>query len=334
VKTRTSRSWFGWIVVIVLLGAVGAGVYAAVRSPGDPRACEALARARIARLLAAPGISLSCPGVETAPLEASHVLDAEDPSALITLVTAEKGSAVAVVPGAGARGIGRSLGKFAHIAGLRGVVFSPRIAVYAPFRESALGEKEREALPHVARALLRGAREPSMSSFPPSLRRVERVEVMVSLLQNGQPRLWRSARGTNIARALLTAARVARDRWQERETAMGGPLRERLGELDVQVSLLSEDGTLASTGRTLVDAVTTSAHGLGFDHRSNWHYLLPADVQKRGKGSPYRALSELVREQSLLPGVLDEPNTRVYRFVVLPLGTSRAAAVASGGRSD
>jgi len=135
--------------------------------------------------------------------------------------------------------------------------------------------------------------------------------------------LWRSARGTSIARALMTAARVARERWREREQAMGGPLSKRLIELDVEVALLSEDGTFVHPQRTLVDRAITPLHGMGFDHRTAWHYLLPNDVRKR-KGKPFDALSAQITEQGLPLSILAESDTRVYRFVPLTLGVSKA----------
>jgi len=162
-----------------------------------------------------------------------------------------------------------------------------------------------------------------VTSFPAALRRVERVEVMVMLSQRGEPRLWRSARGTSIARALLTATRVARDRWREREQAMGGPLPQKLVDLDVEVSLLSEDGALGSAQRTFVDRAITPAHGVGFDYRTAWHYLLPRDVARRKKG-PFQALSELIIDQGLALSVLGESDTRLYRFVPVSLGVSKA----------
>jgi hypothetical protein len=172
--------------------------------------------------------------------------------------------------------------------------------------------------------LLRGAREPNLASFPAALRRVERVEVIVTLSERGEARLWRSARGTSLARTLLTATRVARDRWHEREQAMGGPLPKRLLSLDVDVGLLSEDGTLVDTQRSFVDRAVTPQHGVGFDYRSGWHYLSPIDVQKRGQGSAFAALTSLLSEQGLGASALRDPDMRVYRFVPRLLSVSKA----------
>jgi hypothetical protein len=276
-------------------------------------------------LFAEEGVRLSCEGVHVESVRAlgASVLTSDDAAALCTALGAHKGGAVAVLPDSGSRGVGKQLGAFAHVSGLRGVLLSSELAIYAPAHELALSVAEREALAYVTRVLFRGAREPSVASFPAALRRVERVEVMVMLSQRGDPRLWRSARGTSIARALLTATRVARDRWREREQAMGGPLPKKLVELDVDVSLLSEDGTLGSAQRTFVDRAVTPAHGVGFDYRTAWHYLLPRDVARRTKGS-FQALSELIVDQGLPLSVLGESDTRLYRFVPIALGSSKA----------
>jgi hypothetical protein len=144
---------------------------------------------------------------------------------------------------------------------------------------------------------------------------------MVLLSRNGEPRLWRSARATSIARALLTATRVARDRWREREQTMGGPLTKRLLELDVEVLLLSEDGTLLTTQKAFVNSALHAEHGIGFDYRTSWHYVLPRDLSRQG--GPFAALSKQLKEQGLTLAAL-ETDARVYRFVPLSLAVSKA----------
>ncbi len=289
-----------------------------------PALCDALAKQRVVRVFADDGASLRCAGVrvERVSGELARALDG-DAGQLTAALSARKGSALALVPGGRARGVGRQLAGLAFVPGLRAVALAPELAVYAPARELVLSAPEREALAYVARALFRGAREPNLASFPPALRRVERVEVMVLLSRRGEPRLWRSARGTSIARALLTATRVARDRWREREQAMGGPLANRLLELDVEVSLLSEDGTLLDVQRAFVDRAVTSGHGVGFDYRTAWHYVLPADLA-RYQGSAHQALTGQIAEQGLPLSILGQSETRVYRFVPISLGVSKA----------
>lgn len=286
--------------------------------------CEALARSRIAFVHADGEVALRCADVqvERADAAVAAALAGDDPEVLARALRERKASSVALVPSTGRAGVAGKLAALAPVVGLRAVALSPELAVYAPTREITLSLAERDALAYVARALFRGAREPSVASFPPDLRRVERVEVMVTLGQGGEPRLWRSARGTSIARALLTATRVARDRWREREQAMGGPLAQRLLELDVDVSLLSEDGTLVGAQRAFVDRAVSPTHGIGFDYRTAWHYVLPREVQRRKGG--YSALSTQLKDVGLDPAVLLEPDTRLYRFTVIPLGSSKA----------
>ncbi|MDB4972947.1 MAG: hypothetical protein JWN48_1288 [Myxococcaceae bacterium] len=297
----------------------------------EPAACTALAQSRVVHVFAADGVELRCTGVRLESARSlAGPLGATEGEALAAALRKVKGSAIAVVPqqapGTGSpapQPLSDQLAMLQHVPSLRAVLLSPELAVYVPAREVELSFAEREALAYVARVLFRGAREPSVASFPAALRRVERVEVMVMLSQRGEPRLWRSARGTSIARALLTATRVARERWREREQAMGGPLAKRLIELDVEVALLSEDGYLLRTQRSFVDRAITAMHGIGFDYRTAWHYLLPRDVRKR-KGGPFAALSAQITEQGLPLSILGESDTRVYRFVPLTLGLSRA----------
>lgn len=311
------------VVGVVLSGVLWVGFEQL--APGSaPGLCEALSRRRIVHVHAAPGAVLRCEGVvvEPAAPDVTAALAGSDAAPLVQALRAKKASAVAVTPGAVRVGLAGQLAAFAHVPGLRAVVIAPELTIYAPAHEIDLSLAERDALAYVARALFRGAREPNIASFPPDLRRVERVEVMVSLGRGGEPRLWRSARGTSIARALLTATRVARDRWREREQAMGGPLAEKLLELDVEVALLSEDGTLVGAQHGFVDRAITPVHGIGFDHRTAWHYVLPRDVARRKGG--YAALSAQIKDVGLTGAILAERDTRLYRFVVVPLGSSKA----------
>ena len=106
---------------------------------------------------------------------------------------------------------------------------------------------------------------------------------------------------------------------------MGGPLVDQLASLDVEVALLAEDGTLLSTQPAFVDRAVSTEHGVGFDRRTAWHYVLPAEVQRRKGGAA--ALSQQLSDLGLSAAVLSESDTRVYRFVQTPLGTSRAPRV-------
>ena len=312
--------------VLVLSGGALVVGMSWLTTGNDPLLCAALGKQRIVQVYT-QGPRLRCEGVSVRPLASAAwapLLKGDDPAPLASALMEEKGTAVAIVPEETARGLLGRLGRFESIPGLNTTVLGPELVVFTARGQRALSLREQDALAYVARAVLRGAREPRIASFPSAVRRVERVEVMVSILSGGSPRLWRSARGTSIARALMTATRVARDRWREREQAMGGPLREQLGELDVEVSLLQEDGTLLSVEEGFVNRATSPDHGLGYDYRNGWHYVLPEAVATRGGGSPYKALTSLVRDQGLGAGVLAERGTRVYRFVPRTIGRSAA----------
>jgi len=323
-----------WVAFLTLLSG-SALALVTLRQATDPRVCEALARADLRTIVATEGALLRCEGVRviTAP-DVNALLQGTDAAALAKKLGSTRATGLAVLPGQkGSTLLGR-ISSLEHMPMLRGIALSPDVVVVAAAPDLDLKQEERDALAYVSRALFRGAREPSASSFPPALRRVLRVEVMVALVDRGEPRLWRSARGTSISRALLTATRVARERWREREAAMGGPLAQRLSALDVEVSLLQEDGTLAHSTAGFVDRAITKAHGVGFDYRSDWHYSLPTDVVRQGRGSPFRALSSLASERGLPASVLTEPGVRLYRFVPVALGASRASPSASAEPSD
>lgn len=323
------KTWF--VIAGLLAAALAATALLRLRRQEDPELCAALAQRRIVQLNLAPGARVECPGVATRspgqPLLAA--LRGGDPQPLAALLTAEKGAALALAPQAAGQGVAGRLAALEFVVGLRALTLAPERVIVAPYHEPDLTLRERDALAYVARALLHGAREPALSSFPPALRRVERVEVMVLLRERGEARLWRSARGTSIARALLTATRVARERWREREGAMGGPLTRRLLDLDVEVSLLSEDGTLLSRDAGFIDRAISAQHGIGIEYKSSWHYLLPEDVVRRGNGSAQRALLALLNDQGLNPAVLGESALRLYRFVALTLGVSKAPLTGS-----
>jgi hypothetical protein len=330
VSTAISRrSWF--VIGGLLAALLAAAALLRLRREEDPELCAALAQRRIVHLYLAAGARVECPGVAArapdGPLLAA--LGGADPQPLGALLSSQKGTALALGPHAPGAGVSGRLGALEFVPGLRALALAPERLVVAPYHEPDLSLRERDALAYVARALLHGAREPALSSFPPALRRVERVEVMVLLRERGEARLWRSARGTSIARALLTATRVARERWRERESAMGGPLARRLLDLDVEVSLLSEDGVLLSRDSGFVDRAVGAQYGIGFEYKSGWHYLLPEDVVKRGNGSAQRALVALLNDQGLPPAVLGQSALRLYRFVALTLGVSKAPLTGS-----
>ncbi len=222
------------------------------------------------------------------------------------------------------------LGRYDSFERLACVYLTPAVALYAPRTELALSPMLSGALAHVARSVVAGTGVPRVQSFPEPLRRIRNVEVMVLLSDGDRPRLWRSARGSSIARALLTAAVVARQRWMEREAAMGGPLDRVLPTLDVSVHVLDEDGTLASRTPGFVDSVFGPSQGVAFEHRGNWRYLLPDATRERGQGSAVRAYAALFGDADMAPESLDRPDVRLYRSVARRLAISPAPRASSG----
>ena len=138
-------------------------------------------------------------------------------------------------------------------------------------------------------------------------------------------------RGSSIARALLTASTVARQRWAERETAMGGPLDRQLRLLEVEVFLLEEDGTLGSRSPSFVDRAFRPEHGVAYDHLGTWRYLLPDATRARGEGSAVRAYHSLFDESDMEPDSLDRPEVRLYRMLARRLAISAAPGLSRDG---
>lgn len=216
------------------------------------------------------------------------------------------------------------LGAYEQVEGLQAEYLAPAAALYVPHELEPLSEVHLAALAHVARELVAGTRPPRVSSFPEPLRRIRDVEVMVMLKRRGRRRLWRSARGSSIGRALITAAVVARQRWQERQQAMGAPIDDMLDELDVGVTLLGEDGNLGDRTPAFVNSVFTARHGVAYERHGAWRYLLPAATGERGGGSAANAYEELFVEQGLEPDAFHRSDIRLYRLVTTVLAVSPA----------
>lgn len=234
--------------------------------------------------------------------------------------------------GAGGGGLAARLARAEHLPGLRGVVLSPAAHVYAVDPRPPLGPVVEAALARVARAVVGGARAPRVSSFPEAARAPGNVEVMVLLRERGRARLWRSARSSSVARGLVTAALVARRRWAERERAMGGPLDDKLPWLDVELALLSEDGTLAARSPGFVERVFTPAHGVAYERKGAWRYLLPGATWADGS-TAVQAYERLFVDHGLPAESLGRRDLRLYRLVSETLARSPAPRGASRGAS-
>lgn len=250
-------------------------------------------------------------------------LDGSDPAPLIAILRDQQVDALLLRPAQGPRSVSSlraRLHRYEPIEGLRGLQLSPSIALYALEPLASLPAAQRNALAVVARRVVGGERSPQVASFPEPLRRVHPVEVMVLLREGDQARLWRSARGSSLARALLTAAEVARERWHEREQAMGGPLDRLLPRLQVEVSLLIDDGTVALRDPAFIDRVFFPVHGVGYERKGAWRYLLPDDTAEHGRASA--AYRKLFADDGLPVDSFDRHELRLYRLRVYPLAVS------------
>jgi hypothetical protein len=334
-----------FVVSLVLLAVVSAaaGAYGALRRQSAlgelPQALEG--RGKVVRIGEGPLADLRAAGSTIVPVERAPAVAAalrgHDPEALLAAMRAEGVSALLVgAPPSGAPPRAEALAPdavvqarleaYARTSPLRAVHLAPAGALYEPEPTADLEVAHREALARIARAIVGGAPPPPITAFPEPLRRVESVEVMVLLRDAGTPRLWRSARGSSIARALVTASIVARQRWHERESAMGGPLDALLPRLEVEVALLLEDGTLDARDPAFLDRVFTPAHGVAYERRASWRYLLPQATRQEGEGSAARAYQRLFAQNGLPASALENRDCRLYRLAVQPLSTSSAAA--------
>lgn len=287
-----------------------------------------------ADLLTIPAVDATLIPAESAPMRAA--LQSEDEAALVAAMNEAGARAILAEWAATTDGSERSnqarLQRYDAFAQLGCVYLTPRVALYELRDALQIPPLLSGALAHVARVVVAGGAVPRVQSFPEPLRRIHNVEVMVLLSQGGTPRLWRSARGSSIARALLTAAVVARQRWNERESAMGGPLARVLPTLDVRVDLLDEDGTLSARDQPFIDRAFSPTHGVAYEHRGNWHYLLPEATRERGEGSSFRAYTSLLSDGDLPPEGLQRSDVRLYRSLARVVAESPAPS--RGGGTD
>jgi hypothetical protein len=211
-----------------------------------------------------------------------------------------------------------------RILGMRGVVFSSEASLYINNPVEELPAASKEAIAVVARGIIGGAKPPRVTSFPQFVQRARDAEVMVILRQGTHERLWRSAKGNSIARALITSCTTARKRWMERERAMGGRLDDLLTHLDIDIFLLEDDGTVLTRDDRFIDRVFTKENGIAYQWRGTWRFLLPAATAEAGKGSAVRAYQKLLRENALPLDSLQRKELRLYRLAVTPLAESPA----------
>lgn len=275
-------------------------------------------------------------------------LEANDGGTFVqTLDRSEQVSGVLVSTTESGDSVAARLARFEHVDGLSAKLLSGDYAFYARSEALPIGEYG-ELIPQIARQILGGASRPPLASFPPILREPGEVEVLVVLRDRGVRRLWRSARGTTIASALITASMTARSRWRERESALGGPLGDRLDRLDVEVYLIEHAGvletrTLSFFERALPEPEAGSeaarvgpeleVHGFGlaFNSTSGWKYLLPrATAETRARGGMGAAVERLFEEARMPDASLDNTGIEFFRIRLRFLGAHSEAEQLQG----
>ena len=255
-------------------------------------------------------------------------LAGQDADALSRALEQARVSALLIEPELAASGqpsvtLRARLQRFGRVPGLHGLFLSRTAVLYAPDLTRELSPLHREALATVARALVAGARPPRVSSFPEPLRRLRPVEVMVLLRSGDDPRLWRSARGSSIASALITAATVARERWHEREQAMGGTLDRALPRLTVDVALLDDDGTLGERDAAFIDrALFPACMASPTSAKAHGVTCCPDAAREEGKGRASQAFRKLFVDDGLPEDSFGRHELRLYRLAVQTLATS------------
>ncbi|MGB8331336.1 MAG: hypothetical protein WCE62_14520 [Polyangiales bacterium] len=198
------------------------------------------------------------------------------------------------------------------VRGFRGEALTPEGLLYVvDDTEWPVAIADR-VLARVARGILEGSAPPPLEAFPEALTLSQAVEVLVMLSGGNGPRLWRSARAQSIADALVTASLAARQRWDERTEMMGGPLGERLDQLDIEVAFLFDDGTFDRRAVSLIDTLVKREHGVAYEQPSRWRYLLPSAT--RAAGSPTAAYKRLFRENDLPEDSFERRDLRLYRM--------------------
>ena len=189
-----------------------------------------------------------------------------------------------------------------------------------------------QVLGRVARQVLEGGEPPPIDAYPRELQRLQSVEVLVLLRGPDGPRLWRSARAESIPEGLNTAALAARTRWEERSETMGGPLGDRLDQLDVEVALLFDDGTLDVQTPTLIDALVKPLHGVAYEQPTRWRYTLPAATH-RGR-TPSEAYRELFVDNGMEEESFNRNDLRLYRMHMRTLSVDHGSAGSSRAGVD
>src|SRR4029077_17734411 len=100
-----------------------------------------------------------------------------------------------------------------------------------------------------------------------------------------------------------------------------------------ELSLLQDDGEIGVRSDAFVDRVVTAEHGVGYERKGGWHYLLPDATHHAGR-SPSQAYQQLFNDDGLESDSLDSRELRLYRLAVQRIGVSEPQPVPDDGLSD
>ncbi len=301
------RSW-----LLAILGVIGALL---LWRQSRPEASDALLQWTKVAALVAPPVGPSWERVAAYP-EVQEAVKGSDPVRLREALEAAglQGLWVGVSVGLSSRGdlpLARRFAAGAVVRGFRGAVLTPQGLLYVVDETKWPVVISDRVLARVARRILEGSAPPPMDAFPKELTEEQAVEVLIVLSGGTGPRLWRSARAHSIAEGLVTASLAARERWEERAETMGGPLGERLDQLDVEVAFLFDDGTFDAGATSLIDALVKPQHGVAYEQPARWRYLMPRATHSAD--SPTDAYKQLFRDNGLPEDSFGRSDLRLYR---------------------
>lgn len=301
----------GWLLVV--LGVAGALL---VWRQSRPEASTALLQWSNIVALVSPPLGLDWDAAETHPA-VNEAVQGVDPDRLREALQAAglRGLwvGVSVEPPSGAElPLAERFAAGGVVRGFRGAVFTQQGLLYVIDETEWPVAISDRVLARVARRILEGSNPPPIDAFPEELTTEQALEVLVVLSGGRGPRLWRSARSQSIAEGLITASLAARERWEERTETMGGPLGERLDQLDVEVAFLFDDGTFDTGAVSLIDALVKPQHGVAYEQPARWRYLLPRATQMAD--SPTEAYRRLFRDNELPEDSFGRRDLRLYRL--------------------
>jgi hypothetical protein len=311
--------------VLVVLGVIGALV---VWRQSRPRASVSLSKWTevVAFAPAPPGLDWKSPEAHAGLQDA---MDGADPDRLRDAMRGAglQGLWVATTPVTEAGAdvpLTKRFGAGQIVRGFRGEVLTADGLLYVVDETEWPVALSDRVLARVARGILEGSDPPPLDAFPKELTTPQGVEVLVLLTGARGPRLWRSARSQSIADGVITASLAARERWEERTETMGGPLGERLDQLDVHVAFLFDDGTFDRGAVSLIDSLVKPRHGVAYEQPTRWRYLLPGATHNAE--TPTDAYRQLFRDNGLPEDSFERRDLRLYRMRMQTVSVDQGSA--------